>query len=72
MEIALLAVLKNVLTPANADIAPHARVNRVHSILGPERIDGLVISVTRGMARVAWPNGQTTVESIRYLVPIVA
>ena len=41
-------------------------------MLGPERTDGLVINVHRGVANVAWPNGETTVESVKHLVPIVA
>jgi len=68
----MLAVLKNVFTAANPDIAPRIRVNRAHNILGPERIDGLVINVKRGIAHVAWPNGETTVERTKHLVPIVA
>lgn len=68
----MLAVLKTMLTPANADIQIRGRVNRVHSVLGPERIDGLVINLNRGVAYVAWPNGETTIESVRYLVAIIA
>ena len=68
----MLAVLKTMLTPADADIQIRSRVNRVHSVLGPERIDGLVINLNRGVAYVAWPNGETTIESVRYLVAIIA
>ena len=68
----MLAVLKTFLTPLNADIKIRARVNRVHNLLGPERTDGLVLNVHRGVAYVAWPDGETTIESIKHLVPIVA
>ena len=68
----MLAVLKTFLTPTNADIAIRTRVNRPHNILGPERIDGLVININRSLAYVAWPNGETTVESVKHLVTIVA
>ena len=68
----LAAVLKTLLTPANADIAIRTRVNRPHNIHGPERIDGLVININRSLAYVAWPNGETTVESVKHLVTIVA
>jgi hypothetical protein len=68
----LAAVLKTLLTPANADIAIRTRVNRPHNIHGPERIDGLVININRSLAHVAWPNGETTVESVKHLVTIVA
>jgi hypothetical protein len=72
MEKAVLAALKTIFTPANADIGVRSRVNRVHNLLGPERTDGLVINVHRGVANVAWPNGETTIESVKHLVPIVA
>jgi len=68
----VLAALKNVLTPAAAGIEPRTRVNRVHNILGAERVDGLVINVNRGVAYVSWPNGETTIESVKHLVEIVA
>jgi hypothetical protein len=68
----VLAVLKTFLTPSNADIKIRARVNRVHNMLGPERTDGLVLNVHRGVAYIAWPDGETTIESIKHLVPIVA
>lgn len=68
----MLAALKNVLSPAVAAIEPRTRVNRVHNILGPERVDGLVINVHRGVAYVSWPNGETTIENVKHLVEIVA
>jgi hypothetical protein len=68
----VLAALMNFFSPAESDIAVRSRVNRVHNILGAERVDGLVINVSRGVAHVAWPNGETTVESIKYLCTIVA
>jgi len=68
----VLAALKTIFTPAHADIGVRSRVNRVHNLLGPERTDGLVINLHRGIANVAWPNGETTVESVKHLVPIVA
>ncbi len=68
----MLALLKNILTPSHCEIEPRARVNRIHTLIGPERIDGLVINVTQGLAYVAWPNGDTTVESTKHLVPIIA
>ena len=68
----MLALLKNILTPSHCEIEPRVRVNRIHTLIGPERIDGLVINVTQGLAYVAWPNGDTTVESTKHLVPIIA
>jgi hypothetical protein len=68
----VLALLKNVLSPSHCEIEPQARVNRIHTLTGPERIDGYVINVSHGLAYVAWPNGHTTIESVRHLVPIVA
>jgi hypothetical protein len=38
---------------------------------GPERVDGLVININRGVAYVAWRNGDTTIESLKHLVPII-
>jgi hypothetical protein len=68
----VLAALKSILSSADAEIRIRARVNRVHNLLGPERVDGLVINIKRGVAYVAWPDGETTIESIKHLVPIVA
>jgi len=71
-EKAVLAALKTIFTPADRGVGVRTRVNRVHNLLGPERTDCLVINVHRGIANVAWPNGETTVESVKHLVPIVA
>jgi len=71
-EVEVLAVLKSILSSADAEIRIRSRVNRVHNMLGPERVDGLVINIHRGVAYVAWPNGETTIESTRHLVAIVA
>jgi len=71
-ESEVLTVLKAMLTSADAEIGIRTRVNRVHNVLGPERIDGLVINLKRDVAYVAWPNGETTVERTRHLVPIIA
>ena len=68
----MLAVLKTFLTQSNAHIEVRTRVNRMHNLLGPERTDGLVINLHRGVAYVTWPNGETTIESVKHLVPIVA
>ena len=68
----MLALLRSVLSPSHCEIEPRVRVNRVHTLMGPERVDGLVINVNRGLAYVAWPNGGTTVESTKHLVPIIA
>ncbi len=68
----MLAALKTILATGNSGIEIRARVNRVHNLFGPERIDGLVINMHNGVAYVAWPNGETTVESVKHLVPIVA
>ena len=68
----MLALLRSVLSPSRCEIEPRVRVNRVHTLIGPERIDGLVINVNQGLAYVAWPNGDTTVESTKHLVPIIA
>jgi len=67
----LFALLKSILSPTAEDIEIRARVNRVHTLTGPERVDGLVINVARGVAYVSWPNGETTLESVRHLVPII-
>ena len=68
----MLALLKNILSTGHCAIQPRDRVNRVHTLIGPERVDGLVVNVAHGLASVAWPNGDTTVESTKHLVPIVA
>jgi hypothetical protein len=68
----VLALLRNILTPPHCEIEPRARVNRIQTVIGPERVDGLVINVSGGLAYVAWPNGDTTVESTKHLVPIIA
>jgi len=68
----VLALLKNILTSSHSEIEPRVRVNRVNTLVGPERVDGLVINVTQGLAYVAWPNGDTTVENTKHLVPIIA
>jgi hypothetical protein len=68
----VLALLRSVLSPSHCEIEPRSRVNRFQTLIGPERIDGLVINVSHGLAYVAWPNGDTTVESTKHLVPIIA
>ena len=68
----MLALLKNILTSSHSEIEPRVRVNRVNTLVGPERVDGLVINVTQGLAYVAWPNGDTTVGNTKHLVPIIA
>jgi hypothetical protein len=45
--------------------------NRIHTMTGPERVDGLVININRGVAYVAWRNGDTTIESLKHVVPII-
>ena len=67
----MLPLLKNLLISANPEIEARARVNRIHNLTGPERVDGLVVNLNRGVAYVAWPNGETTVESVRHLVAII-
>jgi hypothetical protein len=67
----VLALLRSALAPSHAEIEMRARVNRIHTVTGPERVDGLVINLNRGVAYVAWPNGDTTIESVKHLVPIV-
>jgi hypothetical protein len=71
-SLGVLALLRSVLSPSHLKIEPRARVNRVQTLIGPERIDGLVINVNQGVAHVAWPNGDTTMESTKHLVPIIA
>jgi hypothetical protein len=71
-SLGVLALLRSVLSPSHLKIEPRARVNRVQTLIGPERIDGLVINVNQGVAYVAWPNGDTTMESTKHLVPIIA
>jgi len=70
-ELSMLALLKILFSPRD-EIGVRARVNRIHTITGPERIDGLVLNVRRGIAYVSWPNGDTTRESVRHLVAIIA
>jgi len=67
----VLTLLKNILITNHEKIAVRARVNRMHNITGPERTDGLVMNVQGGVAYVVWPNGDTTQESVKHLVPIV-
>jgi hypothetical protein len=71
-EFLVFALLKNALISTQAEIELRARVNRIHNLTGPERTDGLVINLNRGVAYVAWPNGDTTIESVRHLVTIIA
>jgi hypothetical protein len=66
----VFALLKTIFPPRQ-DIEVRARVNRIHTATGPERVDGLVINTSRGVAYVTWPNGETTLESVRHLVPII-
>ena len=68
----MLAFLKALFGRTGCEIEARCKVNRIRTLIGPERIDGLVIKVNRGLAYVAWPNGDTTVESIEHLVPIIA
>lgn len=68
----VLATLKNLLSPEQPAIALRARVNRVHNHLGPERLEGLVVKLHGDVAYVAWPDGETTIESVRHLAVIVA
>lgn len=67
----MFALLKSALAPNHSEIEMRARVNRIHTLTGPERVDGLVINLNRGVAYVSWPNGDTTIESVRHLVPII-
>jgi hypothetical protein len=67
----VFALLKNVLAPTPSRIEMRARVNRIHGLSGPERTDGLVVNLHRGVAYVTWPDGDTTIESTRHLVPII-
>jgi hypothetical protein len=67
----VFALLKNLIHSPIPEIQARARVNRIHNLTGPERVDGFVINLHRGVAYVAWPNGETTVESVRHLVPII-
>lgn len=68
----MLGTLKNLLSPERPAIAVRTRVNRVHNHLGPERLDGLVVKLHGDVAYVAWPDGETTIESVRQLAQIVA
>jgi hypothetical protein len=67
----VFALLRNAFALDHAELEPRTRVNRMHTLSGPERIDGLVINLNHGLAYVAWPNGDTTIESVRHLVPII-
>ena len=67
----MFAFLKMIFSPEQEDIGVRTKVNRLHTLNGPERIDGLVINTKHGVAYVVWPNGETTLESVRHLVPIV-
>ena len=66
----MFALLKTIFPPRE-EIEVRARVNRIHNLTGAERVDGLVINTSRGVAYVSWPNGETTLESVRHLVPII-
>ena len=68
----MLGVFKTLFSAPAAPIDVRTRVNRVHNLLGPERTDGLVVNLHRGVANVAWPNGETTIERVKHLVPIIA
>jgi len=68
----MLALLRILFFPPREEIDVRARVNRIHTVTGPERTDGLVLNVSRGMAYVSWPNGDTTIERVRHLVAIIA
>ena len=67
----MFALLRSALAPNHSEIEMRARVNRIHTLTGPERVDGLVITLHRGVAYVSWPNGDTTIESVKHLVPII-
>ena len=66
----MLSLLKTIFSP-QPELEVRTRVNRIHNMTGAERTDGLVINTRYGVAYVAWPNGETTMESVRHLVPIV-
>lgn len=53
-------------------IAARSRVNLIGSFGGPERTDGVIESIDGDRARVEWPNGARSVESVKRLVQIVS
>ncbi|WP_432722679.1 hypothetical protein R0381_001534 [Jeongeupia wiesaeckerbachi] len=55
----------------NSDIVVNGRVNRMADLAGSERTDGRVLKIDGDRARVCWPKGEKTEESLSSLVSIV-
>jgi hypothetical protein len=69
--ISLLGSLYHLFFSASQNIAINTRVNRIATIDGSEKIDGLVMKVEGSRARVCWSKGEKTQEDLRNLVSIV-
>ncbi|QBC43464.1 hypothetical protein [Iodobacter fluviatilis] len=67
----LLSSLYNLFFCASNNIAIHSRVNRIATVDGSEKIDGLVMKIEGNSARVCWSKGEKTQENIGNLVAIV-
>ncbi|BCL77066.1 hypothetical protein JHS3_28020 [Jeongeupia sp. HS-3] len=55
----------------NSDIVVNGRVNRMASLGGAERTDGRVLKIEGDRARVCWPKGDKTEETLSNLVTII-
>ncbi|WP_293931497.1 hypothetical protein [Iodobacter sp.] len=69
--IKLLSNLYNLFFSASQNIAIHSRVNRIATVDGSEKIDGLVMKIEGNSARVCWSKGEKTQENIGNLVAII-
>ncbi|AZN37468.1 hypothetical protein [Iodobacter ciconiae] len=69
--ISLLGSLYHFFFSTSQNITINTRVNRIATIDGSEKIDGLVMKVEGGRARVCWNKGEKTQEDLRNLVTVV-
>ena len=68
----MFSALRALVNTRRPGIAARSRVNLIGSFGGPERTDGVVESIDGDRARVEWPNGARSVESVKRLVQIVS
>lgn len=68
----MFSALRAMVNTRRPGISARSRVNLIASFGGPERTDGVVESLDGDRARVEWPNGARSVESVKRLVQIVA
>lgn len=69
--ITLLSSLYHFFFSSSHNIAINSRVNRIATVDGSEKIDGLVMKVEGGRARVCWTKGEKTQEDLHNLIAIV-